>query len=152
MADIEGSHTLEIDAPVEVCFDIAADVENAPEWQGAMKSAKALEHDGEGRPTLVDMEIDSGVTKNRLLLRFSYDEPNGMTWTRESGDLKSLEGRWEFEDLGDGRTRATYSLEIGLPRALALLRKGIKGPAEQKVRELLAHRPVEGLKARAESD
>ena len=151
MADIEGSHSLEIDAPVEVCFDIAADVENAPEWQGAMKSAKALEHDDEGRPSLVDMEIDSGVTKNRLVLRFAYDEPRGMTWTRESGDLKSLDGRWEFEDLGDGRTRATYSLEIGLPRALALLRKGIKGPAEQKVRELLAHRPVEGLKRRAES-
>ena len=104
MADIEGSHTLEIDAPIEVCFDIAADVENAPDWQGAMKSAKALEHDDEGRPTLVDMEIDSGVTKNRLLLRFAYDEPNGMTWSRESGDLKSLEGRWTFEDLGDGRT------------------------------------------------
>ena len=152
MADISGSHTLEIDAPIQVCFDIAADVENAPEWQGAMKSAEALEHDEEGRPALVDTQIDSGVTKNRLLLRFAYDEPHGMTWTRESGDLKSLEGRWEFEDLGDDRTRATYSLEIGLPRALALLRKGIKGPAEQKVRELLAHRPVEGLKARAESD
>ena len=151
MADIEGSHSLEIDAPVEVCFDIAADVENAPEWQGAMKSAKALEHDDEGRPSLVDMEIDSGVTKNRLVLRFAYDEPHGMTWTRESGDLKSLEGSWTFEDLGDDRTRATYALEIGLPRALALLRKGIKGPAEQKVRELLAHRPVEGLKSRAES-
>jgi ribosome-associated toxin RatA of RatAB toxin-antitoxin module len=152
MPDIEGSHSLEISAPVQVCFDIAADVERAPEWQGAMKSAKALEYDDEGRPTLVDTQIDSGVTRNRLLLRFAYDEPHGMTWTRESGDLKSLEGSWRFEDLGDGRTRATYSLEIGLPRALALLRKGIKGPAEQKVRELLAHRPVEGLKARAESD
>ncbi len=79
MADIEGSHTLEIDAPIEVCFDIAADVENAPDWQGAMKSAKALEHDDEGRPTLVDMQIDSGVTKNRLLLRVRYDEPICMT-------------------------------------------------------------------------
>ncbi len=151
MADISGSHSLEIDAPVEVCFDIAADVERAPEWQGAMRSAEALEYDDEGRPTLVDTELDSGVTKNRMLLRFAYDEPHGMTWTRESGDLKSLEGSWRFEDLGDGRTHATYSLDIGLPRALALLRKGIKGPAEQKVRELLAHRPVEGLKQRAES-
>ena len=151
MADISGSHTLEIDAPVEVCFDIAADVERAPEWQGAMKSASAREYDDEGRPTLVDVQIDSGVSKEKLLLRFSYDEPHGMTWTRESGDLKSLEGSWAFEDLGDGRTRATYALDIGLPRALAILRKGIKGPAEQKVRELLANRPVEGLKARAES-
>ncbi len=151
MADISGSHTLEIDAPVERVFDIAADLDRAPEWQGAMKSAVAREYDDEGRPVLVDVQIDSGVSKEKMLLRFAYDEPNGMTWSRESGDLKSLEGRWDFEDLGDGRTRATYSLEIGLPRALALLRKTIKGPAEQKVRELLAHRPVEGLKQRAES-
>ncbi len=151
MADLEGSHTLEIDAPIAVCFEIAADVERAPEWQGAMKSARGVEFDDAGRPTLVDTQIDSGVTRNKLMLRFDYDEPNGMTWTRESGDLKSLDGRWEFEDLGDGRTRATYSLEIGLPRALAMLRKGIKGPAEQKVRELLTHRPVEGLKRKAES-
>lgn len=150
MADLQGAHTLEIDAPIEVCFDIAADVENAPEWQGAMKSAKAVEHDEEGRPALVDTQIDSGVTTNRLVLRFAYDEPAGMTWSRESGDLKSLEGRWAFEDLGDGRTRATYSLEIGLPRALSMLSKTIKGPAETKVRELLTHRPVEGLKRKAE--
>lgn len=151
MADISGSHTLEIDAPIEVVFDIAADVESAPEWQGAMKSAVAREYDDAGRPVLVDVQIDSGVSKEKLLLRFAYDEPNGVTWTRESGDLKSLDGRWEFEALGDDRTRATYALDIGLPRALALLRKTIKGPAETKVRELLAHRPVEGLKRRAES-
>ena len=152
MADISGSHSLEIDAPIQVVFDIAADVESAPEWQGAMKSAVAQEHDDEGRPTLVETQIDSGVAKHRMVLRFSYDEPTRVSWTRESGDLKSLDGRWDFEDLGDDRTRATYSLDIGLPRALALLRRGIKGPAEQKVRELLANRPVEGLKARAESD
>jgi len=150
MADISGSHSLDIDAPIQVVFDIAADVESAPEWQGAMKSAVAHEHDDEGRPTLVETQIDSGVAKHKMMLRFAYDEPSGMTWTRESGDLKSLEGRWDFEDLGEDRTRATYSLDIGLPRALSMLSKTIKGPAEQKVRELLAHRPVEGLKARAE--
>ena len=151
MADLEGSHTLEIDAPIERVFAIAADVERAPEWQGAMKSARALARDDDGRPSLVATEIDSGVTRNNLELRFSYEEPTGMRWSRERGDLKSLEGRWDFEDLGGGRTRATYSLEIGLNRALSMLAKTVKGPAETRVRELLAHRPVEGLKREAES-
>jgi uncharacterized membrane protein len=151
MADLEGSHTLEIDAPIERCFAIAADVERAPEWQGAMISADALERDGDGRPSLVDAEFDSGIAKNRMQLRFTYDEPDGMAWTRESGDLKSLDGSWSFEDLGGGRTRATYALEIGLPRALALLRRTVRGPAEAKIRELLTERPVKGLKARAEA-
>ena len=148
MADLSGSHTLEIDAPIEVCFDIAADVENAPEWQGAMKSAKALEHDDEGRPALVDTELDSGVTKNRMKLRFAYDEPAGMTWTRESGDLKSLDGRWAFEDLGEGRTRATYALDADPGRMLGML---LRGPAESKVRDFLLGDAAEGLKQRAEA-
>lgn len=151
MADLSGSHSLEIDAPVERCFAIAADIERAPEWQGAMKSARALEHDGDGRPALVDTEIDSSVAKHRLVLRFAYDEPHGLTWTRESGDLKSLDGSWRFEDLGDGRTRATYSLDIGVGRKLGLLVKTVKGPVATRVRALLANRPVEGLKERAES-
>ena len=151
MADISGSHTLEIDAPVERVFDIAADLDRAPEWQGAMKRTEVLERDADGRATLVDAQIDSGVAKHKIRLRFSYDDaPHGMRWTRESGDLKSLDGSWAFEDLG-GRTRATYALDIGLNRALSLVAKTIKGPAEAKVRELLAHRPVEGLKTRAEA-
>ena len=151
MADLSGSHSLEIDAPVERVFAIAADVERAPEWQGAMKTATALEHDDAGRPTLVETELDSSVAKHRLTLRFDYDEPAGMTWSRETGDLKSLEGSWRFDDLGGGRTRATYSLDIGLNRGLSLLAKTVKGPVEARVRQLLAHRPVEGLKARAEA-
>jgi uncharacterized membrane protein len=150
MADLSGSYSLEIDAPIERCFEIASDLDHAPEWQGTMKSVDVLERDDAGRALLVETQIDSGVTRNRLVLRFSYDSPGGMTWTRESGDLKSLDGSWSFADLGDGSTRATYALEIGLPRGLSLLAKTIKGPAEAKVRALLTHRPVEGLKERAE--
>ena len=50
----------------------------------------------------------------------------------------------------DGRTLATYALDISLNRALALLRKGVRGPAETRVRSLLVERPLEGLKRVAE--
>jgi uncharacterized protein YndB with AHSA1/START domain len=150
MADLEGSETIEIEAPIERVFATAADVERAPEWHGAMRRADAVERDADGRPTLVDTAQDALVTSMKLLLRFSYEEPHAIRWTRERGDLKSLEGAWLFEDLGGGRTLATYNLEIGLNRALSLLRKGVRGPAEAKVRELLARRPVEGLKQAVE--
>lgn len=150
MADLEGSETREIDAPIERVFAIAADIDRAPEWQGVMKSVDVLERDADGRASLVDVELDSGVVKNAIRMRFTYDEPAGLRWTRESGDLKSLVGSWEFAELGDGRTRATYSLEIGLNRALSLLRRTIRGPAEARIRSLLVERPVDGLKERAE--
>ena len=42
MADLEGSSWIDIDATIERCFDIIADVERAPEWQGAMQRAEAI--------------------------------------------------------------------------------------------------------------
>lgn len=150
MADLEGSYSLEIDAPLERVFDIAADVAAAPRWQGPMKAAEVLEQDAEGRASLVRVELDASVTQHTMVLRFNYSPPTLVTWERESGDLKSLEGRWELEDIGGNRTRATYALEIGLSRALALMVKTVRGPARERVEHLLTHRPVEGLKAEAE--
>jgi len=151
MADLEGSESIEIEAPIERVWAIAADVERAPEWHGAMRTAEALERDEHGRPTLVETRQDAIVAKVTLFLRFSYEDRVAIDWERERGDLKSLVGGWRFQELGSGLTRATYSLEIGLNRALSLLRKGVRGPAEAKVREHLARRPVEGLKRAAET-
>ncbi len=150
MADLEGSSWIDIDAPIGRCFEIIADVERAPKWQGAMQGARALEYDAQGHPVLVETHLHVIVANVTLWLRFDYLEPTGMRWTREQGDLKSLSGAWQLEDRGGGRTRATYSLEIGLNRTLALLRKGVRGPAEEKVRELLTNSPVQGLKREAE--
>jgi hypothetical protein len=150
VGDLSGAASLEIAAPPERCFAIAADVEGAPAWQGAMRSAKALEHGPDGRPVLVETRIDALVAGVTLVLRFAYDEPHGMTWEREHGDLKGLQGSWRFEPAPGGLTLATYALDIRLNRALALLRKGVRGPAEARVRSLLTDRPLEGLKREAE--
>jgi hypothetical protein len=150
VGDLSGEASIEIAAPVDRCFAIAADVERAPEWQGAMRSARALQRGAGGRPVLVETEIDALVAKLTLLLRFDYDEPGGLRWCREGGDLKGLQGSWRFAAADDGRTRATYALDISLNRTLALLRKGVRGPAESRVRSLLVDRPLEGLKRVAE--
>jgi hypothetical protein len=62
--------------------------------------------------------------------------------------MKWLNGSWTLEDLGEGRTRATYSL-VGDPgRMLGLL---LRGPVEGKVKEFLTKDAAEGLKRAAES-
>ena len=80
MGDLAGEASIEIAAPVERCFAIAADIEHAPEWQGAMRSARALKRGAGGRPVLVETEIDALVAKVTLLLRFDYDEPGGLEY------------------------------------------------------------------------
>jgi uncharacterized membrane protein len=107
MGIIKGDRSVEIEAPIERCYEIAADIENAPEWQGSLNDVEVLERDGQRRPLLVETESDAKVKHVRALLRFSYDPPGGIGWVQEKGETKSLIGSWSFEDLGDGRTRAT---------------------------------------------
>lgn len=147
MGLITGERTVEIDAPLQRCFDIAADIESAPAWQGSLKSVAVLERDGDGRPALVDTRNDAKVKEVGTRLRFSYDAPTGVRWTQEKGDVKSLVGWWALEDLGDGRTRATYALEVDPGRLLGML---IRGPVEEQVREFLLGNAAQGLKAQAE--
>jgi uncharacterized protein YndB with AHSA1/START domain len=51
MADLEGTRSIEIAAPRERCFAIAADLDHLPEWHGAMTEVKVLERDSDGRGT-----------------------------------------------------------------------------------------------------
>jgi ribosome-associated toxin RatA of RatAB toxin-antitoxin module len=150
MADLEGARSIQIAAPPERCFAIAADLDRVPEWHGAMTHVKVLERDDDGRAAVVESEIDATVARVRVRLRFSYDEPVAVRWTRESGDLRSLTGSWRFEEHRDGVTVATYALEIGVGRRLAVLVRTVRGPVRNRIEALLADRPVQGLKTRAE--
>jgi uncharacterized membrane protein len=148
MGTIRGEKSVEIDAPVERCFAIAADIENAPAWQGSLKEVKVLERDADGRPALVETVNDAKVRSVKARLRFAYEEPGSIRWKQEKGDVKALDGWWRLEDLGGARTRATYGLEVDPGRVLGLL---VRGPVEGQVRDFLLGRASEGLKEEAES-
>ena len=144
---IEGDKSVEIDAPIERCFEIAADIEGAIDWQGSLKDVEVLERDADDRAELVDTESDAKVKSVKARLRFSYEEPTAIRWVQEKGDTKALHGSWEFEDLGGGRTRATYALSSDPGRMLGML---LRGPVEGQVRNFLLGGAAEGLKEKAE--
>jgi uncharacterized membrane protein len=148
MGNITGERSVEIDAPVQRCFDIAADIENAPAWQGSLKDVDVLERDADGRPMVVDTVNDAKVKTVKTKLRFSYESPGAIRWTQEKGDVKALDGAWKLEDLGGDRTRATYSLEVDPGRMLGML---IRGPVEGQVRDFLLGNAADGLKRTAEA-
>jgi uncharacterized membrane protein len=145
---LKGDRTVEIDAPIERCFEIAANIDAAPDWQGSLQEVDVLERDDQKRGTLVETKSDAKVKSVRALLRFSYQEPTGIEWVQEKGETKSLRGRWEFEDLGGGRTRATYALETDPGRVLGML---LRGPMQGIVMDFLLGGAAEGLKRQAES-
>ncbi len=148
MGLLEASWTVDIDAARERCYEIAADVESAPSWQGTLEEVEVIERDDQGRAELVYTKSDAMVKKVDSELRFSYDPPGAITWEQEKGEAKWLTGSWEFEELDGGGTRATYGLRSDPGRILGLL---LRGPIEAKVKEFLTKSAAEGLKTEVES-
>jgi uncharacterized membrane protein len=145
---INGDRTVEIDAPIQRCFDIAADIEHSPKWQGSLRDVEVLSKDADGRAEVVETESDAKVKTVRARLRFSYSEPTRIEWVQEKGEVKSLRGWWDLEELGGDRTRATYALEVDPGRMLGML---LRGPTEGVVKNFLLGGAAEGLKREAES-
>jgi ribosome-associated toxin RatA of RatAB toxin-antitoxin module len=147
MANLTGSASSEIDAPLDEVWAVVEDVISAPEWQGGMDAMTALEHDADGRPALVEVENDLRVRSIKARVRFRYAGPTLLEWTQEKGDMKSVKGSWELEDLGGGRTRATFSLDADPGRMLGML---LRGPAEAAVRAVFVNGRPDELKRRVE--
>ncbi len=144
---ISGSASTVINAPIDRVFEVAADVEGSPKWQPEIREARAVERDDEGRQVLVHTETDAKVRTLKSLLRFSYAPPTAVRWKQEEGDLKSVEGSWSFEDLGDGTTRATYEMTVDLGRMLGMV---IRGPLVGVLRGQLVESMPDKLKRHVE--
>ena len=148
MTNLTGSSTEEIDAPLDRVWALVQDVESAPEWQGGLKAMHALERDGDGRAIRCEAATDAKVLTVKSKVRFAYDGPGRLSWTQEQGDLKSVNGSWDLEDLGGDRTRATYSLDVEMGRKLSLI---IRGPLVDALRHMLVASRAGELKKHIES-
>jgi uncharacterized protein YndB with AHSA1/START domain len=148
MAPLTGNSTAEIDAPIERVWELIEDVESAPAWQGGLKAMRAMERDDQGRATLCEAETDAKVRTVKSTVRFTYDAPAVLRWSQEKGEMKSVEGSWTLDDLGGGRTRATYAIEAELGRMLGMV---IRGPLVGLLRDMLAGARAGELKQHAES-
>src|SRR3954465_3512708 len=149
MGKIDGSSGAEINAPVAAAYAAAADVEASPRWQPEITVSECLERDAGGNQVLVHMETDAKVRRLGSDLRFTYEQDRRISWVQETGDLKSVEGSWEFEDLGGGRTRVTYRVEVDLGRTLGLL---IRGPVVGVLKSQLINSMPGRLKRFVEED
>lgn len=146
MGQLGGEASIEIEVGIDELWEIVEDVETAPEWQDGLDEMRVLDRDGKGRVVRAESITDAKVKTVKSIVTFSYDEPHVVSWRQEKGDLKSVEGSWELEDLGDGVTRATYRLEGDPGRVLGMM---VRGPVEDRLREILVGgRPGE-LAARA---
>ena len=147
MANINGSASSDIDAPIDAVWAVVQDVGQWAEWQAALGKVTPAGQDAEGRVSACEVAIDAKITQISLTVECSYDPPQRMTFERTSGNLSSLEGTWQLEDLGDGRTRATYLLEVDPGAVIGFL---LNAERKEKLRALLVDARPDELKARVE--
>lgn len=141
MAGLGGTATGEIDAPIDEVWAVLTAVETIDQWQEGITGSEALERDGQGDVVLAKISADVKVKELSVVTRFSRQAPTKLSWKVEKGDVKKLDGSWTLEDLGGGRTRATYDIEVDPGRMLAML---VRGPVEEKIRQRLVEtRPTE---------
>jgi Polyketide cyclase / dehydrase and lipid transport len=102
-----------VDAGIDRCWALVQDVARAPQWQRGLDRLEVVERDDQGRPSICDTVSDARLTKVRVRVRMRYEAPHRLAWSQvESDHLDSMEGSWELEAIGPGRTRATYSLAV----------------------------------------
>ena len=147
MAKLSDSASSEIDAPLDAVWAVVQDVAAWPEWQATLGALDILETDAQGRVTLCAVEFDAKVTKIKMQLECSYAAPTRMSFQRVSGDLSALSGSWTLEDLGGGRTGATYQLDVNPGGVLNFL---LNAERIGKLRESLVDARPPELTARAE--
>ena len=148
MGELQASHTVEIGAPLERVYEVAADIDNCDAWTPSVQRVEVLERHDDGSARLVELEADAVVKRSTAILRYAYEPPGRISWEQEQGDAKSLTGDWELVAVETDLTRATYSLVADPGRMLGML---LRGPVEGKVKEFLTKGAAEGLKQHLEA-
>ena len=101
-----------INTPVKRVFAVIKDYESYPEFLPEVKSTRISNRQGDE----VDVQYEVDVLKKiRYTLRLKEEPPSRISWTFVEGELmRDNRGHWLLEDLGGGKTRATYNIEIKL--------------------------------------
>jgi ribosome-associated toxin RatA of RatAB toxin-antitoxin module len=136
-----------IDAPVEKFYDIVVDYPRYPEFVPGIKVCRV--RDGRGPKKEVEYELDLGVRRIKYVLRHEEQRPRKVSWSLVSGDMmKVSNGSWELVD-EQGKTRATYSVEIQIARPPLVPQALVDRVADELTRIQLP-KTLEAFKARAE--
>ena len=105
--------TLEIDAPAEDLYDVAADIGSYPEWATGVREVQVLDTTSDGMVHRARFVLEGFVKEIEYVLRYTHDRPNMLSWVAEedSKDVRMLEGSYTFNPV-DGATEVVYALTV----------------------------------------
>lgn len=131
--------------PAEV-MAVIADLEAYPEWTASVKQVDILTvyDDEQERPAEARFVLDAGAIKDTYTLSYEWDDDTEVRWTLvEGGLLKAMDGSYQLEPVGEGRTEVTYQLSVDV--AIPLL-----GLMKRKAEKVIIDTALKELKKRVE--
>jgi coenzyme Q-binding protein COQ10 len=106
------TRTIVINAPVEKVFDVITNYDRYAEFLSEVKKVSTSQR--QGNTVQVHYEVDV-VKRIRYTIRVTEERPKRMSWTFVEGEvMKDNKGSWTLEPEGEGKTRATYNVEMAL--------------------------------------
>ncbi len=104
------TRSIVITAPMEKLFAVITDYERYPEFLPEVKKIKLSNRKGNEVDVLYEAEI---VKTIKYKLRLKEEKPNKVSWSFIEGEfMKDNKGGWVLEDLGNGKIKATYNIEV----------------------------------------
>ena len=136
------TRSIVINAPVEKVFDVITQYEKYGEFLSEVKEVRTSGR--QGNEVNVHYKVDVMKTI-KYTIRAKEERPTRMSWTFVEGEfMKDNKGHWLLEPAGDGKTKATYTVEMALG---ALVPKSIVNALV----ETSLPKMLEAFKRRAES-
>jgi coenzyme Q-binding protein COQ10 len=104
------SRSVVFEASIDKCFAVISDYERYPEFLPEVKKITTSNR----RENEVDVHYEAEVVKIiKYTVHMKEEKPNRVSWTFIDGEfMKDNRGGWVLEDMGNGHTKATYSIEV----------------------------------------
>jgi len=109
-------NSIEIDAPTSDVTSVLFDLANYPSRSTSTKKVSVLESDSSGQPTKVDISIEAGVLRDKVLLEYDWSKaPSEVSFSLDDADLLTeMTGAFSIKDNGGDSTTVSYELTVGL--------------------------------------
>ena len=115
------TRSIEIEAPINLLYDVIVDYEKYPEFLADMEKVTVVRQEGE--------TVEAAFLLN-LIKRISYtlelvgERPHKVRWSLVKSKLfQHNDGGWDLEEIGENRTRAAYTIDVGfglaVPKAIS---------------------------------
>jgi ribosome-associated toxin RatA of RatAB toxin-antitoxin module len=106
------TRSIVINAPVEKVFDVIIQYEKYGEFLSEVKEVRTSNR--QGNEVNVHYKVDV-VKTIKYTIRVKEERPTRMSWSFVEGEFKKdNKGHWLLEPAGEGKTKATYTVEMAL--------------------------------------